>query len=102
MFKSTISSCIKKKLFVLFYSIIFYYTLLNSYHICLPAFHFILLCPTLLFSTELSCCDLLQNFVKSDKYTLSKISLKSQSQHSIRTWTFKSGWRKISLTYSER
>ena len=33
-------------------------------------------------------------FVKSDKNTLSKILLKSHSQHSIKTWTFKSGRRK--------
>ena len=59
-------------------------------------------CVSSLLVHTISCCDLLLNFVKSDKYTLSKIQLKSQSQHSIRTRTFKSGQRKNILTYPER
>ena len=50
----------------------------------------------------ISGCDFLLNAVKSDKYTLSKISLKSHSQHTITTMTFKSGQSKNIWTDSER
>ena len=47
-------------------------------------------------------CDVLLNVVKSDKYTLSKISLELESEHTIKTRTFKSGRRTNIIKDSER